>query len=104
MSSKNRLITSSYRTTKQSGSERKFANDVKPSTSKDQFEQDMVVLKEFDLNWEYGPSMGITRLERWNRAEKHGLNPSPRVRQIVEAHSEDEQYVQCLWNDYKNLI
>lgn len=36
----------------------------KPSTSAVdvEFEADMKILKEFDLNWEYGPSVGMLTL------------------------------------------
>lgn len=37
---------------------------------------------------------GITRMERWKRAEKHGLNPSELVKQTVEAHEDDERYTE----------
>lgn len=32
-------------------------------------------LREFDLSSKYGPCMGISRLERWERAAKLGLEP-----------------------------
>ena len=42
--------------------------------------------------------LGISRLERWNRADKHGLNPSSEVKQLVLAHEGDEKYTQ--WYRY----
>lgn len=105
MSTKDRRITEAFRKTKNSQSRTKSQKDEpEPSSSKSAEEEDFKILKDFDLNWEYGPSMGITRLERWNRADKHGLNPSPAVKQLVQEHSKDERYTQCLWNDYKNIM
>lgn len=34
----------------------------------------------FIRSYEYGPCIGVTRLERWNRAEALGLSPPPEVR------------------------
>uniref|UniRef100_A0A7N0TBF4 DNA polymerase delta subunit 4 n=1 Tax=Kalanchoe fedtschenkoi TaxID=63787 RepID=A0A7N0TBF4_KALFE len=33
------------------------------------------VLRQFDLNMRYGPCIGMTRLDRWERAKKLGMNP-----------------------------
>lgn len=38
--------------------------------------------------------LGITRLERWERAEKHGLNPPTVVKDILNKHPNDEEYIQ----------
>ena len=37
---------------------------------------------------------GITRLERWERAARHGLNPPADVKDIVERHKDDPEYLQ----------
>lgn len=65
-----------------------------------QREDDMKKLKEFDLNWEYGPCTGITRLERWERAAKHDLNPPEDIRDLILRHRDDNDYLQSLWKDY----
>lgn len=41
------------------------------------------VLKLFDFMSEYGPTGGISRLERWNRAEKLGKQPPQLIKQIL---------------------
>ncbi|KAL4223948.1 hypothetical protein ACF0H5_017407 [Mactra antiquata] len=110
MSKKNVPISSVYKKKKNQttfGKSSSKAKDVKPSTSDyiDPVEEnDIKILRDFDLNWEYGPSMGITRMERWNRAAKHGLNPSDEVKQLIDSHPDDEKYTKCLWNDYKNIM
>ncbi|WRT65458.1 uncharacterized protein IL334_002401 [Kwoniella shivajii] len=41
------------------------------------------VLRIFDLTSSYGPCVGITRLARWERAKKWGLNPPEEIRDIL---------------------
>ncbi|ESO98167.1 hypothetical protein LOTGIDRAFT_143010, partial [Lottia gigantea] len=57
-------------------------------------EKDLELLKSFDLNHEFGPCTGITRMERWNRADKHGLNPPQSVYDLLSQHSNDREYTQ----------
>ncbi|KAI0296546.1 DNA polymerase delta, subunit 4-domain-containing protein [Multifurca ochricompacta] len=54
------------------------------------------ILRVFDLSYEYGPCIGVTRLERWERAEALGLDPPAEVREILvtkEGH-EDQRLIQ----------
>lgn len=37
------------------------------------------ILRVFDMTSKYGPYVGITRLERWERAKKWGLQPPEEV-------------------------
>ncbi|KAF8527298.1 DNA polymerase delta, subunit 4-domain-containing protein [Gautieria morchelliformis] len=41
------------------------------------------MLRVFDNTYDYGPCVGMTRLERWERAEALGLNPPAEVRSIL---------------------
>mmetsp|Transcript_20858 Transcript_20858/g.61714 ORF Transcript_20858/g.61714 Transcript_20858/m.61714 type:complete len:115 (-) Transcript_20858:322-666(-) len=41
-------------------------------------------LKAFDLDPTFGPCAGLTRRERWQRAESLGLNPPPEVWDLLE--------------------
>ena len=41
------------------------------------------ILRVFDLSSEWGPCTGISRLERWNRAEAWGLEPPTEVSSTV---------------------
>ncbi|GFO10551.1 DNA polymerase delta subunit 4-like [Plakobranchus ocellatus] len=65
--------------------------------------RDLDILKQFDLTLEYGPCIGISRLDRWERAEKHGLKPLPEVRDLLIRHAADPLYTECLWNDFSTL-
>jgi DNA polymerase delta subunit 4 len=41
------------------------------------------LLHAFDLNYEFGPCIGLTRLERWERAHRLGLNPPIEVKDAL---------------------
>ncbi|KAI0769260.1 DNA polymerase delta, subunit 4-domain-containing protein [Irpex lacteus] len=41
------------------------------------------ILRVFDLSYEYGPCIGMTRLQRWERADALGLNPPLAVKEIL---------------------
>lgn len=42
------------------------------------------ILRSFDLDGRFGPCVNPTRLERWERAERLGLNPPKEVKAILE--------------------
>ncbi|XP_077996163.1 DNA polymerase delta subunit 4-like [Glandiceps talaboti] len=63
-------------------------------------EEELIKLKQFDLTLEYGPCTGITRMQRWQRADKHGLNPPLEIKDLIDQHSDKEEYTLCLWKDY----
>eukprot|EP00465_Bigelowiella_longifila_P011837 CAMPEP_0185252328 /NCGR_PEP_ID=MMETSP1359-20130426/1450_1 /TAXON_ID=552665 /ORGANISM="Bigelowiella longifila, Strain CCMP242" /LENGTH=113 /DNA_ID=CAMNT_0027834469 /DNA_START=244 /DNA_END=585 /DNA_ORIENTATION=- len=56
-------------------------------------------LKIFDMNADYGPCVGLTRLERWERAEKHGLNPPRNILQLIKSGHGNEN---AAWDDLLN--
>mmetsp|Transcript_10963 Transcript_10963/g.28124 ORF Transcript_10963/g.28124 Transcript_10963/m.28124 type:complete len:124 (-) Transcript_10963:145-516(-) len=72
----------------------------------EQMEARDLVLKKFDLCMKYGPCIGMTRLERWERAEELGLSPPANVRHVLtelatssnKAPGELEEN-KCLWED-----
>lgn len=41
------------------------------------------ILRVFDMTARYGPCVGITRLARWERAQKWGLSPPDEIREIL---------------------
>ncbi|KAK4243919.1 DNA polymerase delta, subunit 4-domain-containing protein [Corynascus novoguineensis] len=41
------------------------------------------VLRYFDVSSQYGPCIGITRLKRWQRAQRLGLNPPVEVLAVL---------------------
>lgn len=41
-------------------------------------------LRAFDLNGKFGPCVNPTRLERWERAERLGLDPPKEVKALLE--------------------
>lgn len=96
------LITKSFKTVKHSKekTQKKSADDAQPSTSNTDLEVELKVLKHFDVTLEFGPCTGITRMDRWERAEKHGLNPPLVVKEIVLRHLDDAEFTESLWKDY----
>ncbi|THH00604.1 hypothetical protein EW026_g1941 [Hermanssonia centrifuga] len=57
------------------------------------------ILRVFDLSYEYGPCVGVTRLERWERAEALGLDPPSEVKDILltKEGSEQDEFSQCVF-------
>ncbi|BGP41965.1 hypothetical protein JCM10450v2_006042 [Rhodotorula kratochvilovae] len=55
----------------------------------DEMDDIEIILRVFDADEEYGPCSRISRLERFERAEKLGLNPDPEIGEILR--SEDGQ-------------
>jgi DNA polymerase delta subunit 4 len=41
------------------------------------------ILRIFDLSYQYGPCIGVSRLERWERASALGLHPPTEVHEIL---------------------
>uniref|UniRef100_A0A6V3RNN7 DNA polymerase delta subunit 4 n=1 Tax=Lotharella globosa TaxID=91324 RepID=A0A6V3RNN7_9EUKA len=56
----------------------------KPKVSKKHREDVERRLKEFDMDATYGPCIGITRIKRWERANKFGLNPPMDIKDLLE--------------------
>ncbi|XP_036909255.1 DNA polymerase delta subunit 4 isoform X3 [Sturnira hondurensis] len=82
-----RLITDSYPVVKRresptGHSKGKLAPELEEETPPlSVSEVELELLRQFDLAWQYGPCTGITRLQRWHRAQQMGLEPPPEVRQ-----------------------
>ncbi|XVE62356.1 hypothetical protein DITRI_Ditri06bG0111700 [Diplodiscus trichospermus] len=51
---------------------------------KDEFDEQEQMLRQFDMNMAYGPCLGITRLARWERAQKLGLNPPKEIENLLK--------------------
>lgn len=47
-------------------------------------EEEINYLKSWDLDSVYGPCVGITRLQRWNRAVANRLEPPARVKELLD--------------------
>lgn len=51
-------------------------------------------LRQFDMDMRYGPCIGMSRIQRWERAHKMGIHPPIQVREILERLSGAPA---CLW-------
>jgi DNA polymerase delta subunit 4 len=50
------------------------------------------ILRNFDLTPKYGPCVGISRLDRYKRAEKMGLKPPAEVLEILETEEGSQDW------------
>ncbi|KAM9792275.1 LOW QUALITY PROTEIN: DNA polymerase delta subunit 4 [Neosynchiropus ocellatus] len=57
-------------------------------------DEELQKLRQFDLDWRFGPCTGISRLQRWERAQVHGLNPPEEIRYLLLQTHTDPEYSQ----------
>uniref|UniRef100_A0A3P8QCC1 Uncharacterized protein n=1 Tax=Astatotilapia calliptera TaxID=8154 RepID=A0A3P8QCC1_ASTCA len=97
MTTKRRLITDSFKVVKRSrkGGKREKSPTPPPSPQKEADrvrEEELEKLRQFDLDWSFGPCTGISRLQRWERAKLHGLNPPEEIRDLLLQTHADPEY------------
>ncbi|SAL95506.1 hypothetical protein [Absidia glauca] len=53
----------------------------------------------FDLDYAFGPCVGLTRLQRWDRAVRLGLDPPQHIRKLLlnTDGSLNERFQECLF-------
>ncbi|KAK7319335.1 hypothetical protein RJT34_04054 [Clitoria ternatea] len=61
----------------------------------DEHNDNEAVLRQFDLNMAYGPCLGMTRLARWERAQKLGLNPPQEIERLLKT---GKVHTESLWD------
>lgn len=60
--------------------------------------RDEATLRGFDLTSAYGPALGLTRLERWDRARAYGLDPPTAVLEALQRRgSAKAKWRECVW-------
>ncbi|CAN6461374.1 unnamed protein product [Victoria cruziana] len=52
---------------------------------RDDVDHNEEILRQFDLNMSFGPCLGISRMKRWERANRLGLNPPKNVETLLKA-------------------
>ncbi|KAF8110061.1 hypothetical protein N665_0088s0072 [Sinapis alba] len=52
------------------------------------------MLRQFDMNMAYGPCLGMTRLDRWERALRLGMNPPSEIERLLKTEKVQQD---CLW-------
>ncbi|XP_029362042.1 DNA polymerase delta subunit 4 isoform X2 [Echeneis naucrates] len=104
MTTKHRLITDSFKVVKKA--RRGGREKPTPPPPQKEAETELVKeeqlhrLREFDLDWRFGPCTGITRLQRWERAKLHGLNPPEEIRDLLLQKHTDLDCKPSLWSEY----
>ncbi|GAY43209.1 dna polymerase delta subunit 4 [Citrus sinensis] len=82
-----------------------FGSDVTQPTAlishgsldlKGDYDDNEEVLRQFDMNMAYGPCIGMSRLARWERAYRLGLNPPKEIEVLLKTR---KVQAECLWED-----
>ncbi|XP_059660866.1 uncharacterized protein LOC132307193 [Cornus florida] len=60
----------------------------------DEYDAKEEVLRQFDMNMAYGPCCGMSRLGRWERAQRMGLNPPKDIESLLNGPKVSQD---CLW-------
>ncbi|RNA22411.1 DNA polymerase delta subunit 4 [Brachionus plicatilis] len=71
----------------------------KDEKNEESIDKDLEILKKFDLDLKFGPCFNVKRIDRWNWAKRHELDPPKVVKEILEKHTEDPKYIMSMWND-----
>ncbi|KAG5232969.1 DNA polymerase delta family protein [Salix suchowensis] len=53
------------------------------------------LMRQFDMNMAYGPCLGMSRLARWERAQRLGLNPPIGFEGLLKA---EKVRSECWWD------
>ncbi|KAK3020323.1 hypothetical protein RJ639_046535 [Escallonia herrerae] len=61
----------------------------------DDYDANEEFLRQFDMNMAYGPCLGMTRMARWERASRRGLNPPKDVECLLRSAKVRPE---CLWD------
>ncbi|KAK1286437.1 hypothetical protein QJS10_CPB20g01078 [Acorus calamus] len=57
------------------------------------------MMRKFDMDMTYGPCLGMTRLQRWERAHNLGLNPPRDIEHLLRGDSGGGNVgLECLWD------
>ncbi|PON77596.1 DNA polymerase delta, subunit [Parasponia andersonii] len=62
----------------------------------DDYDKEEEELRQFDMNMAYGPCLGMSRLARWERASRLGLNPPQLILHLLQTSSNVRSH--CLWD------
>ncbi|KAI8139399.1 DNA polymerase delta, subunit 4-domain-containing protein [Fennellomyces sp. T-0311] len=66
----------------------KRAAGIKRGVHQEHLSETDILLRKFDLDYKFGPCVGLTRIERWNRAQKLGLEPPQSVKDVLDNTNE----------------
>ncbi|BGP09789.1 hypothetical protein JCM10049v2_005663 [Rhodotorula toruloides] len=66
---------------------REAVRKMGPAIHRDEMDDIEIILRVFDADEEFGPCSRISRLERFERAEKLGLQPDPEIGEILRSEA-----------------
>ena len=84
---------------KQEAKSETVARGLKTHENLDEIE--MRLRQSFDMETKFGPVSGLTRLERFERAEKLQLSPPSWVKKVIVAHGVDSDLNQHVFSPGK---
>ncbi|CAN6884430.1 unnamed protein product [Brassica oleracea] len=70
------------------------ASMVNKTKNTDGYDEKEEMLRQFDMNMAYGPCVGMTRVDRWERALRLGMNPPSEIERLLKT---DKVQQDCLW-------
>ncbi|XP_060939551.1 DNA polymerase delta subunit 4 [Limanda limanda] len=106
MTTKRGLITDSFKVVKRARRASKRVKRAIPPPPQQEADsvtvrdKELQKLRQFDLDSKFGPCTGISRLQRWERAQFHGLSPPEEIRDLLLQTHTDPEYYQSLWSEY----
>ena len=75
------------------------SSDLKYSPPAEVSQNDEQALRAFDLNLRFGPCVGPSRMQRWLRAERLGLEPPPCVAELLKGRLSEP----CNWSGWQRF-
>uniref|UniRef100_A0A803MNR2 Uncharacterized protein n=1 Tax=Chenopodium quinoa TaxID=63459 RepID=A0A803MNR2_CHEQI len=69
---------------------------------RDDYDSNEKVLRQFDMNMAYRPYIDLARLDRWNEANKLGLNPPKEVETLLKLDKLGR--IALRWGDWWMLL
>ena len=111
-------LTETFKRTKKSKNskivaDKKELNDAESTCetltdlSQDNIDNMNNLLREFDLNCNYGPLIGISRTDRLRRAEYFNFPLDSKVQEILDDENMMKKYPEFdlnIWHNYENIL
>ncbi|KAG2196677.1 hypothetical protein INT46_002637 [Mucor plumbeus] len=79
-----------------------YITNEKVGIHQDHLDNTNKLLRAFDLNYAFGPCVGIIRLDRWERAQNLGLNPPTIVREVL-MKDKAGNYKNCVFHQFRMI-
>ncbi|OAC98352.1 hypothetical protein MUCCIDRAFT_115268 [Mucor lusitanicus CBS 277.49] len=78
------------------------ATSNKPEIHQEHLDETDKLLRAFDLNYAFGPCVGIKRLDRWERAYNLGLDPPTSIKDIL-VKNKTGKYAESVFHQFRMI-